>query len=198
MTKTKRLYRQYDPGWYLYRKLASEVDIEAKFRDDFIELVYVTLVAWNMNSRGARLSNWNTFKQSLYAQRDHFINLASFRLEQLSEAVMKDLFSEDVRELFFNLILVSDSKPRLVTCSKTLHFFLPNLFVPIDRKYTLSYFHKSTSVPASIEKQYDKFSNIQEECRRFANRVSLDEFADSIWNANIPKTIDNIIIGYQK
>ena len=41
--------------------------------------------------------------------------------------------------LFEKLNLVKTKSP-LVTFSKTLHFFLPNLVVPIDRRYTCDFF----------------------------------------------------------
>jgi len=55
LKEVKDNYRPLDPGWYLYRKICLEKDINKKFEDEFIELVYVTLSAWNMNSRGAKL-----------------------------------------------------------------------------------------------------------------------------------------------
>lgn len=52
---TRKEYRPFDPGSYLYRLMLSkrnEVDI---FSDEYLELVYTTLIAWNMNGRGAKL-----------------------------------------------------------------------------------------------------------------------------------------------
>jgi hypothetical protein len=198
LEKTKKFYRRYDPGWYLYRKVASESSIAAKFTDEFIELVYVTLAAWNMNSRGAKLSEFDIFKESIYRNREYFTRLANYRLEQLSSTSLRELLVGDARTLFFNLELVADGKPRLVTYSKTFHFFLPDLFVPIDRRYTLTYFYKSEDVPNKLDMQFQRLSDILEECRRLATSIQLNRFLDNIWNANVPKTIDDIIIGYQK
>ena len=63
--KTNNEYRALDPGLYLYRQLMQTTDVEIKFKTDFIELVYVTLVAWNMNSRGAKLSKFTEFEKSI-------------------------------------------------------------------------------------------------------------------------------------
>ena len=197
LTKTRMFYRQYDPGWYLYRKVASETNMEAKFSDEFIELVYVTLCAWNMNSRGAKLADFESFKESLRAHKDNFMRLSNIRLEELTAEQLAEILSGDGRALFLNLTLVADTKPRLVTYSKALHFFVPNLFMPIDRTYTLKYFYDNFNVPTNIERQFDRLSEVLEESRRLATSVRLTQFIDTVWNANIPKTIDNIIIGYQ-
>lgn len=100
--------------------------------------------------------------------------------------------------MFFQMELVHPGKPRLVTYSKTFHFFLPKLFVPIDRKYTLSYFYGNGMVPGSLERQFKRFSELHQEFRRFATNVALVQAVDNSWNGNIPKVIDNIIIGYQR
>jgi hypothetical protein len=199
LEKTKKFYK-YHPGWYLYKKIVSETNLENKFTDKFIELVYITLIAWNMNSRSAKLANYNTFKNSLKRHKKYFTRLSNCRLEQLSDVDLHKRLEGDARYLFSHLKLVADSKPRLVTYSKTFHFFLPQLFVPIDRKYTLTYFYGHSNIPKDIKLQYKRLSNILEKCRIFAKQVDLSQFYDENeeWNANIPKTIDNIIIGYQR
>jgi hypothetical protein len=198
LEQTKMFYRQYDPGWYLYRKIVSESEISAKFSKPFIELIYVTLAAWNMNSRGAKLADWDTFRSSIVQHKRLFVELANHRIDRLSEKQLEDLLKSNIKKLFFNLTLVAEAKPRLVTYSKTIHFMLPKLLVPIDRKYTLNYFYKHGNVPRSIERQFELFCEIQMEFRRFCAKVPLGQFRDRIWNANIPKTMDNIIIGYLK
>ncbi|HUI29354.1 MAG TPA: hypothetical protein VLX91_03980 [Candidatus Acidoferrales bacterium] len=197
LEKTRKFYRQYDPGWYLYRRVASEINMEAKFRDEFIELVYVTLSAWNMNSRRARLAGFDVFKESIHEHRDRFARLSNFCLDGLTSAQLNEILWVDGHALFSNLVLVADTKPRLVTYSKTLHFFLPDLFMPIDRTYTLNYFCGNLNVPRRVEHQFELLCKVLEEARRFAASVPLAHFIDRVWNANVPKTIDNIIIGYQ-
>lgn len=196
LEKTREQYRQYNPGWYLYRRVIAYTDIVDRFSDDFIELVYATLGAWNMNSRGARLAEFDVFKRSLLTQRNRIIELAHHRLEPLSLQEANQLLQEFIRPLFFDLILVAEDKPRLVTYSKTLHFFLPLLVMPVDRRYTLMFFYLHDNIPRSIERQYIKFSEIFIEFQKFAAVVQLQPFLDNTWNANIPKTIDNLIIGH--
>ncbi len=194
---TKRKYRPLDPGWYLYRQLVKTSDLSKKFADDFVELVYVTLCAWNMNSRGAKLAEWDSFRKSIFDCKDDFIRLESYRLEVLAEGQLEWILNEAIPKLFSRMSLVAPNKPRLVTYSKVFHFYLPNLFVPIDRKYTLTYFYGNAYVPPSLNKQIERFSQLLREFQRFAHSVRLADKMDTNWNANVPKIIDNMIIGFQ-
>jgi hypothetical protein len=96
------------------------------------------------------------------------------------------------------LNLVATGKPILVTASKTLHFFMPNLIVPIDRKYTLNFFNGNESVPTKIEKQFQVFIKIQREFSLFSATHDLTAYKDERWNLTIPKVMDNMIIGFMK
>jgi len=190
-------YRSLDPGWYLYRKLCFEKDINKKFEDDFMELVYVTLSAWNMNSRGAKLSDFQKFRESIRSNKESILKLSKYKINNFSETEFDDVVNIS-EYLFKNLNLVATDKPRLVTFSKTLHFLLPDLVVPIDRTYTLKFFYNNTNVDKDLNLQFQKFSSILNECLKFTSKTRLDLKLNASWNQNIPKIIDNIIIGYSK
>jgi len=193
LDKTAKEYRLYDPGWYLYRMIINFPG--NKISSDFIELVYVTLCAWNMNSRGAKLSEYDIFEESIVSHKGVIDKLGNWKINDLAQ-------NSDVREflkdLFFSLTLVAPGKPPLVTFSKAIHFFLPHLVVPIDRKYTLSYFTGNTGINPCKEKQFSMFYNIQEEFSCFASENNLEKFKDNRWNLTIPKVLDNMIIGFMK
>ena len=202
LKEVKINYRPYDPGNYLYRKICKENDINRKFEDKFIELIYVTLSAWNMNSRGAKLSDFEEFKSSIKTNKKWIIDLSEYKIEKIREMEFKNII-KILERLFNDLKLVgrnknNKEKPRLVTFSKTMHFLLPNLIMPIDRKYTLNFFYNNTSINPKLHLQFQKFSDIFKECSNFAFKSELDSKLDSNWNQNVPKIIDNIIIGYQK
>jgi 23S rRNA-/tRNA-specific pseudouridylate synthase len=116
-------YRSYDPGQYLY-KLAMDFSNGTKFCEKFIELTYTTLIAWNMNQRGAKLSEFTTFKESLMEHENIIQSLEQFRIEKHPDTTS---ILQKLKFLYENLQLVAIDKPKLVTFSKTLHFFLPNL-----------------------------------------------------------------------
>lgn len=193
LARTREEYRPFDPGSYLYHQVLGW-NADDKFTRDFIELVYVTLAAWNMNSRGARLSDFKTFSSSLITQRTVMEKLGSFKLGSLE----KPEIQETLKKLFFDLVLVDQGKPPLVTFSKTLHFFFPELIGPIDRTYTLRFFYGHTNIPSSLDAQYRRFIDIELEFARFAGTVSLAGYKDLVWNTNVPKIIDNAIIGWMK
>ena len=197
---TKKEYRPYDPGGYLYN-LMLKYPLENKFNDDFIELVYTTLIAWNMNQRGARLSDFEIFRSSLKEPQSQKI------IQELKDLNMENLGHKDISKvkdaigfLFNNLKLVAENKPRLVTYSKTLHFYLPNLLMPIDRSYTLWFFYNNFNFDkTNIGKQVQIYCDIFEEFRQFAEKYYGNEIFkkfDDRWNKNIPKMIDNIIIAF--
>ncbi len=192
LTETQKYYRPYDPGSYLYN-LLLKYDYKKKFSDEFIELVYVTLSAWNMNSRGAKLNDIKVFKTSIIQSKAFFDKIRNETISNLSnnKSVEKYLF-----ELFQNIKLVYLNKPPLVTFSKTMHFFLPELIVPIDREYTLNYFYGNINVPKEKEKQFKMFIDIESMYSDYANEHNLEIYIDNIWNRSIPKVLDNMVIGY--
>ena len=190
---TKLKYRPLDPGSYLY-DLILKYKYKNKFTEDFIKLVYVTLSAWNMNSRGAKLNDYKVFKSSIIKNKKYFDILQKEKIHHLN----REQNIEALSMLFNKIRLVYLDKPPLVTFSKTMHFFLPDLIVPIDRKYTLNYFYKNITIPKDNDKQFKMFIEIQEEYSLFANEHDLSKYIDSIWNRNIPKIMDNMVIGYLK
>ena len=193
LKETDENYRPLEPGSYLYRKILK-YPLEEKFSDEFIELLYVTLAAWNMNSRGAKLQDYERFKDSIYKTKNLFIELNRYSLKDINDQKVRDVLNK----LFFESDLVAEGKPPLVTFSKTLHFMLPNLIGPIDRKYTLQFFYQNTNVPKSLERQFERFMEIEEKYNAIAQKIQFDKYRNSNWNSSIPKMVDNTIIGHMK
>ena len=185
------LTREYDETSALYDSILrfSGKDFRS---DDFLGLVYGMLVAFKMNSRGAKLSAPSDFKKSIKKHADMIQSLAKLKLEKVKES--DSGLVDTIGFLFDNLHLTQTNAP-LVTFSKAMHFLLPNLFMPIDRRYTLRFFYESTPV-----NQKACFLQVFEQFRAFAQPHSeaLQALVDphSRWNRNVPKIIDNVIIGY--
>lgn len=178
--------------------------------DEFIVLVFETLEAFNMNTKGAKLSELSVFKKAIKKHTKTIQSLVGLKLEEVNKddntlsTAISSLFG-----LFDGHQLVQTASP-LVTFSKTMHFFLPDLFMPIDRKYTLQFFYGKPPYKNknygrqdfmnTVEKQKKCFLKIFEEFRLFAQKhyPVLKEQVDkhSRWNRNIPKIIDNIIIAF--
>ncbi len=209
LVKTRNEYRPFDPGQYLYNLLLEKRKKIDTFSDEYLELVYTTLIAWNMNGRGAKLNDFDKFKESIKKNKDKINSLKEYKIENLSEKEI-DKFKEITKELFDSLDLVGKSwtgnkiKSKLVTFSKTLHFLLPNIYVPIDRRYTLDFFYSNKMVPTDSnikknnEKQIKVFNELFDKFHELATTYNLKGYVDNKWNANIPKIIDNSIIGYGK
>jgi hypothetical protein len=184
-------YRTYDPGRILYRfVLKYKGD---KYSDEFIELIYATLIAWNMNSRRAKLNNFNAFKKSIIDNK--------YLMKKLSNKSLVDIKDENVvyilSKLFINLKLVDKTKKStLVTFSKFIHFYFPELIVPIDRTYTCKYF--GGSIPEDNRGQLKKFFDIENEFSKYRQKMNktLKKYKNESWNLCINKIMDNMVIGY--
>ena len=183
----EKLLKKYDAEFYNRILRYSRKDI---FSDKFLELVYKMLVAFKMNSRGAKLSV--DFKETVKEHADTIQSLAKYKLEKVKAT--DEAFTATLDSLFGNLRL-TQTKSSLVTFSKAMHFLLPDLFMPIDRRYTLRFFYELSPVN---EKQC--FLQVFEQFRQFAHehhetlKAQVDK--TSHWNRNIPKVIDNVIIAY--
>lgn len=183
-------YRAYDPGIYLY-KLIFNYTYEEKFSDEFIELVYATLCAWNMNSRAAELTEFEDFKKSILENKELFDYFKEYNLSNFTE--ISNL--KKLQDLFTKLKLCKQNA-KLVTHSKTMHFFLPDLFVPIDRTYTVQFFRGYTTNLGSLNEQIGLFLQYHVQFSNFAKEKDLKKYIDDKWNKTIPKVIDNAIIGF--
>jgi len=189
---TTKNYRPYDPGQYLYNLLINFTN-GSKFSDKYIELAYTTLIAWNMNQRGAKLSDFETYKHSLLIHKEHIEYFEKYRIEKFTDS--KEI-GERLKFLFDNLQLVDTGKPKLVTFSKTLHYFLPNLLMPIDRSYTIKYFYYNTNFSKDNDVQFEMYYEIFKQFMQLSVYYDFNKYIDEKWNRNIPKIIDNIIIAY--
>ena len=87
-----------------------------------------------------------------------------------------------------------------------MHFFLPDLIPPMDRQYTMRFFHMYLPVlkPESPQKDKDKEFNIFKMILKcFAlisneNNISFDKLIDDKFSPSIPKLIDNAIVAFIK
>lgn len=193
LTKTKEYYRLFDPGQYLYNLLLNKRKILDIYSDEYLELAYTTLISWNMNGRGAKLADIINFKNTIRENKADINFLNAYRIEKLDKQDIKKIL--EILERLFNKLEIVKTKSPLVTFSKTLHFLLPNLIVPIDRKYTASFFYNSDQIPQK-EKQFKVFSELFEKFWEITQRYDLNNYLDNNWNRTIPKVIDNMIIGY--
>lgn len=107
-------------------------------------------------------------------------------MDVLSEEEFKDTKSDLVK--IYSKLDLMNSGGRLVANSKTMHFILPDLVMPVDRQNTLKFFFGYTTESETM------FPNILECFYRVARKMNLRQFLDRGWNLSITKVIDNAII----
>ena len=186
-------YRE-GPDLYFYRRLIAEHKAkklpELLESNYFIELMYATLVSWDMNTRGAKMEYFDKFEEEIMKNKGEILELAEKRIERLSESEFGQLLTK-LSSIYDNLHLMKTSS-RLVSNSKVLHFLLPNLVVPMDRKNTLEFFYGNTS------ESRNKFRDIMVYAYRISKNPLFNKYFDEKWHTTIPKMIDNAIIGSMK
>jgi hypothetical protein len=163
---------------------------------EFLELIYVTLVSWNMNMRGAKMVDIDTFSKSIQSFSKNISQLKDKELHLLSEVEFEKVLK--LAEPLFVGLKVMKSKSRIVGVSKTLHFLLPKLFPPMDRRYTMNFFYGYNNYFGDGNRESRSFSTLFREFYKITQKLKLNsKDVDSIsWNTTVPKLIDNAIIGY--
>lgn len=160
--------------------------------DEYLRDLRFMLVAWGMDSRGAKLQKYDTFVASVRACRRDIAALEDAGVEQM------DQIDGDIKPELWRIIQgmkLSQSKySQIVTGTKALHHMLPHLLPPIDGGYTRPFFrYQSTQTK---DNKY-AFNLMLEFFALIAQRVDLEcRVGKSPWATSESKLIDNAIIGY--
>jgi len=189
-----KLIRNFDyrkgPDLYFYKRVITEVRKnqlkDLLERNDFIELLYITLVSWDMNARGAKMKYFDDFKESVLKNKKYFEELSRYKLDKTNKIDFSRI-KGILGEIYDNLNLMR-SRGKLVSNSKLMHYLLPDLVMPMDRYHTLNFFFGNTGETKK------KFLDIIECTYYVVREIDLREFLDDEWNQSIPKIIDNAII----
>ncbi len=186
-------YRE-GPDLYFYRRIITEHKSkklsELLQSNYFIELIYATLVSWDMSSRAAKMKYFDEFKKAIIKNKEVILELSEKKIDKLN----KDEFGDVLAKILsiYDKLHVMKSDSRFVSNSKVLHFLLPNLVVPMDRKSTLKFFYENTT------ESRNKFRDIMNEAHKISKNQIFKNHFDSKWHTTIPKMIDNAIIGFMK
>jgi hypothetical protein len=192
----EKYYRVKEAAKYHYFRLMQfRKEVSDIFSSEYLKEVYLTLIAWGMNSRGAKLADENTFISTIQSYSDSIEKLRYLRIESLSNSELENSLSI-IGKLFRCMELVAEGKPPLVTFSKTMHFLIPDLFTPIDRTYTMCFFFGSTTLNNKMYR-VDTFKSLFREFYEYSHKnYGLRVYIGDGWNGSIPKIMDNILIGY--
>lgn len=168
------------------------------FNDTYLDYVYMTLVAWGMENRKAKLVEFKRFKESIINNRKKIIELNGYNLRSLSEVPSN---IEEVNELtqdVFTRLNISATNSKLVANTKTLHHFVPSLIPPVDRKFTLRFFFNNKNVKPG-DKSISQFNKVLEYYVKIYEKIGVNienMIQPDNWNSSVTKIIDNAIIGY--
>lgn len=189
---TQKNYRVRSCSLRLYKEVLA-FPIEDKFTGDFTDLLYATLDAWDMNARRAKLAEFDLFSQSIISQKKAILKLKDYSIQDLKDN--ESIFT--VLEDLFNELTLTETNAKLVTFAKTMHFLLPDLIAPIDRKFTFKFFYGNHNIPGKSENQFLCFKTIHRELAEFAiHTKKLQQYSTKeYYNKPIPKLLDDLIIG---
>lgn len=179
------------PDLYFYRRLV-ELRKKNHIVSDFIsdnynvEILYATLVSWDMNSRGAKLKYFDEFKRALVSCLP--------QLEAIERALQHFSLAEsykmmEILETAYTNLHLMETSGRLVSNSKCLHFLFPSLLMPIDKTNTLDYLYGNNYESV---KRYLEIIEFSFEIMR--SPIKFEGYLDDLWNQSVPKMIDNAII----
>lgn len=158
--------------------------------DEFLKRVYETLKAWGI---GVRASNLVDLPQFIKAIRVHTDSIAALEGMHLDD---DGLDSRAVSKVLWNLVDnlgIVDNNSRIVPGTKTLHHLLPDLVVPVDRKFTQQFFRWHNP-----EFQYAQEAAFHHSFRTFvtiARKTNPEQYVGRGWNTSRTKVIDNAIVG---
>jgi hypothetical protein len=163
--------------------------------DDFIRTIYETLKLWNMNQQGAVLQPYEIIKESIFNCQEYLNEIYGIQLNAISVKELSNL--KDTLFLLFRDLKIMRSSRRIVGVSKTMHFLLPDLIMPIDGKYTMKALFGYNKLSTTAAAEFDDMFYI---LRKFHNlaykfKLSFNECSQTGWNTSVPKLIDNAIIG---
>jgi hypothetical protein len=174
------------------RRMTHESVRSAIADEELLELIYAVLTSWGMHRMGpAKLVDFEPFCNSIRKQ--------SVILEELEPLVITDVDGVDaVADKIWHAVSgarVSASGTQIVAGTKALHHLLPDLIPPIDRTYTIRFFHENTLMPRGDEDAFKEvYPALVDIATQAADHLSVNN--RSPMNTSRTKIIDNAIIGY--
>lgn len=157
--------------------------------DGYLHVLYFTLEAWGMNSKGAKMQDYAKFAASIRSYKGGIASLENTRLSQIDADIAHKLWR------IIQGMRLSQTQSQTVTGAKALHHLLPQLLPPIDREYTQTFFHYDDA--RFQYNQEEAFKLMLPYFARIAQRVDLPSYVGKArWATSESKLIDNAIIGF--
>lgn len=150
-----------------------------------LEAVYATLVAWDMNSRGAKMKYFDDFRESILVCLPQLTALEALAAGHAPVGQKLDCIAA-----VYDNLHVMKTGGRLVSNSKLLHFLFPELCVPMDSKNTLRYFY---GYEAESGRKYMEIMDLGLELMESEGGAWQRHLGEG-WNTTIPKLVDNAVL----
>lgn len=168
---------------------------EAIDRDDFCSSLRSTLQTWGLGVRGSRLAPSREFNEAIRLARD--------QVQALDGLLVDDpMLPAGVEERIWQVIeswRVVDNRAKLVAGTKALHHLLPDLVVPMDRKWTGMFFQLHPYEWQHLPAQRRTFLQVHRTFCELARRVQPQHYVDGRgWRTSRTKVLDNALIGFCK
>jgi hypothetical protein len=193
------------PSIYFHRRTIGLLHLQ-RFPSDairnkeFLESLYATLATWGMHRmgpKGAKLSDFESFKAGFVRQHDKIQKLETAKLAEVGTNEIKEL-TASLWEIISDL-RVSTTQTQIVAGSKALHHVLPELVPPIDREYTVQFFFGYKRAYLSLGEFVRIFSNfhtVAVQCRDEISGLVGSISGTNGMDTSSTKVIDNAIVGY--
>jgi len=176
--------------------------------EQYFQYLYATLTAWDLHwpgPKGPKLQEYEKFKKSARGLFNGLSDLLPCKLLTISRAE-----AERIGERLGSAIAqhegLSGTHARLVVNSKAVHHFLPDLSVPVDRRYVLKCFRGVTDIARSQEKpaftgvflHYHAIAHFGDNAAVIENALSRSKTQGGLarWHTSQTKVLDNAVIAY--
>jgi hypothetical protein len=187
-TQQLRLHRQT----IALRRKANGVG-EAIDSDDFLKSLRSTLQAWGLGVRRSILAPEREFNEAIRSARAQIEALDGLLIDDPGLPV-------DVGERIWRVIEsigVVDNRAKLVAGTKTLHHLLPNLVVPMDHRWTGTFFQLGSHEWQHPTYQRRAFLQTHRDFCEIARRVQPQRHVNGRhWRTSRTKILDNALIGF--
>jgi hypothetical protein len=191
-TRISEINQRYrsGPDLHFYKRIIElrnhSDSIQSFLSSDYhMEMLYATLVSWDMNSRAAKMKYFTEFKANILSNLGRLAELENWeRAGNLNSAAAISILRS-----IYDSLNVMKSGGKLVSNSKLLHFLFPNSYMPMDRNNTLWYFYGNTGESPN---KYVEIIELSFEIMSMPEKW--DTYLDNNWNTTVPKMIDNAIL----
>jgi hypothetical protein len=160
--------------------------------DSFLLSLRSTLKAWGLGVRASRLAPQAAFDDAIRSVREKIAALDGLLM---GEPALPAEVGERLWHLIESLGIV-DNQAKLVAGTKTLHHLLPDLVVPVDRRWTGMFFQLHPPEWQESPAQRRAFLQMFRDFCEIARKAQPQQYVDGhLWRTSRTKIIDNGLIG---